>query len=80
MDYERPAYAWRNCKHCNKQMYSTEGVLLTHEEDCDKRPRKQARCCPKCGMHMQLLTINSWICPRTNCDFFMNVLNGGKLT
>ena len=80
MNYERPTYAWRKCTHCDKQMYSTELVLNTHEEDCDKRPRKQAKCCPKCGSAMQKLVDNTWVCSSPNCDFQIDVLSGGKLT
>lgn len=78
---------WRDCPYCKKRIWSVEKVFFEHLEDCPKRPSKQSgvKSCPKCHSAMHRTTMTNpvlqgllYICSNPDCDYQLEVIDGGQ--
>ena len=78
---------WRDCPYCKKRKWCSEKALFEHIEGCDERPTQRFRKanCPKCGSAIQKTAMISplhkgvvYICLNSDCDYQLEVIEGGK--
>ena len=77
---------WRECPYCKKRKWCSEKAFFEHIEDCDTRPRRRSGAgCPKCGTAIQKTSMRSplhkgsvYVCLNPDCDYQLEVIEGGK--